>query len=149
MFVGGDALTNHTNAGANTVAGPAYPSNPPPLASLEGILGTKPPLDDLNLYVRSFARIAFEPESGGKLYHVAKWPHSIEIALTGRRTTDYDATLHIVAEQLVRITGLPINVQLLRNPRDKLLTPIHPAFPKYRRYSVRREGDSAIRIMKL
>ena len=24
-----------------------------------------------------------------------------------------------------------------------------PAFPKYRRYSVRREGDSAIRIMKL
>ena len=25
----------------------------------------------------------------------------------------------------------------------------HPAFPKYRRYSVRREGDSAIRIMKL
>ena len=26
---------------------------------------------------------------------------------------------------------------------------IEPAFPKYRRYSVRREGDSAIRIMKL
>ena len=26
---------------------------------------------------------------------------------------------------------------------------IHPAFPKYRRYSVRREGDSAIRIIKL
>ena len=26
---------------------------------------------------------------------------------------------------------------------------IDPAFPKYRRYSVRREGDSAIRIMKL
>ena len=26
---------------------------------------------------------------------------------------------------------------------------IKPAFPKYRRYSVRREGDSAIRIMKL
>ena len=26
---------------------------------------------------------------------------------------------------------------------------LHPAFPKYRRYSVRREGDSAIRIMKL
>ena len=25
----------------------------------------------------------------------------------------------------------------------------YPAFPKYRRYSVRREGDSAIRIMKL
>ena len=25
----------------------------------------------------------------------------------------------------------------------------NPAFPKYRRYSVRREGDSAIRIMKL
>ena len=28
-------------------------------------------------------------------------------------------------------------------------TDIKPAFPKYRRYSVRREGDSAIRIMKL
>ena len=26
---------------------------------------------------------------------------------------------------------------------------LKPAFPKYRRYSVRREGDSAIRIMKL
>ena len=26
---------------------------------------------------------------------------------------------------------------------------LYPAFPKYRRYSVRREGDSAIRIMKL
>ena len=26
---------------------------------------------------------------------------------------------------------------------------VEPAFPKYRRYSVRREGDSAIRIMKL
>ena len=26
---------------------------------------------------------------------------------------------------------------------------LEPAFPKYRRYSVRREGDSAIRIMKL
>ena len=26
---------------------------------------------------------------------------------------------------------------------------LDPAFPKYRRYSVRREGDSAIRIMKL
>ena len=25
----------------------------------------------------------------------------------------------------------------------------NPAFPKYRRYSVRREGDSAIRIKKL
>ena len=28
-------------------------------------------------------------------------------------------------------------------------TLVQPAFPKYRRYSVRREGDSAIRIMKL
>ena len=28
-------------------------------------------------------------------------------------------------------------------------TLFQPAFPKYRRYSVRREGDSAIRIMKL
>ena len=31
----------------------------------------------------------------------------------------------------------------------EVLTDIKPAFPKYRRYSVRREGDSAIRIMKL
>ena len=104
--------------------GVAYETNPPPLASLEGILGTNPTLDNLDLYVRSFARIAFEPESGGRLFYVAKWSHPIEIALTGRRSTDYDATLYIVAEQLVRITGLPINVQLLRNPRDKLLTPI-------------------------
>ena len=29
------------------------------------------------------------------------------------------------------------------------LKALTPAFPKYRRYSVRREGDSAIRIMKL
>ena len=29
------------------------------------------------------------------------------------------------------------------------LLKLYPAFPKYRRYSVRREGDSAIRIMKL
>ena len=32
---------------------------------------------------------------------------------------------------------------------EKLLDNLKPAFPKYRRYSVRREGDSAIRIMKL
>ena len=31
----------------------------------------------------------------------------------------------------------------------RVYTNIKPAFPKYRRYSVRREGDSAIRIMKL
>ena len=30
-----------------------------------------------------------------------------------------------------------------------VLDVLQPAFPKYRRYSVRREGDSAIRIMKL
>ncbi len=35
--------------------------------------------------------------------------------------------------------------------RDEILNTeiFYPAFPKYRRYSVRREGDSAIRIMKL
>ena len=32
---------------------------------------------------------------------------------------------------------------------DQFFAAIKPAFPKYRRYSVRREGDSAIRIMKL
>ena len=32
---------------------------------------------------------------------------------------------------------------------DDALGLTEPAFPKYRRYSVRREGDSAIRIMKL
>ena len=36
---------------------------------------------------------------------------------------------------------------LVRGWLDSII--YQPAFPKYRRYSVRREGDSAIRIMKL
>ena len=37
-----------------------------------------------------------------------------------------------------------------RNDRRQIeAAVVKPAFPKYRRYSVRREGDSVIRIMKL
>ena len=53
--------------------GTAYDTNPPPLASLKSILGSKPSQADLDLYVRSFARIAFEPEGDEKYPWILKW----------------------------------------------------------------------------
>ena len=49
-------------------------------------------------------------------------------------------------EVFVKINGEMHNLWRAVDHEGEVL---EPAFPKYRRYSVRREGDSAIRIMKL
>ena len=47
---------------------------------------------------------------------------------------------------VVTTDGLPLGMAAVKFWTRKKFK---AAFPKYRRYSVRREGDSAIRIMKL
>ena len=46
-------------------------------------------------------------------------------------------------------SGVGISIVNRLREIETLLDRLKPAFPKYRRYSVRREGASAIRIMKL
>ena len=60
---------------------------------------------------------------------------------------------HLAIEDIAILRALPR--MTIFAPCDKeemarlVSQTLDPAFPKYRRYSVRREGDSAIRIMKL
>ena len=61
-------------------------------------------------------------------------------------------TLLLSAENLLSGRTLDLLKESRREDKDitdRLYKDYKPAFPKYRRYSVRREGDSAIRIMKL
>ena len=77
------------------------------------------------------AKLAGLPIPGGKI-------ETVRVHLTGPRVSD--DTLSI------RKYYVSDKHELEHSCYNAML---NPAFPKYRRYSVRREGDSAIRIMKL
>ena len=62
-----------------------------------------------------------------------------------RHAARYQFLAHMFRGQ--KIDGLASEVVATRGKMGG--DTFYPAFPKYRRYSVRREGDSAIRIMKL
>ena len=64
-------------------------------------------------------------------------PEPIRQAVEAYRR-EADPLAQYLAERTIKAPGYIIGVDDL-----------YPAFPKYRRYSVRREGDSSIRIMKL
>ena len=56
----------------------------------------------------------------------------------------------IVSDPTENILGQELPALIMEGYTSfKVYLTYEPAFPKYRRYSVRREGDSAIRIMKL
>ena len=68
------------------------------------------------------------------------------------RLIEADQRLSAIKERtrINRSEEKPIHpLQALDFDPDRERDTSNPAFPKYRRYSVRREGDSAIRIMKL
>ena len=96
--------------------GTAYDTNPPPLASLaslaslKGVLGSKPSQADLDLYVRSFARIAFEPEGDEKYPWILKWTKQVQVRVGGEVKNEHNNLLEQVVEDLSLITGLPFGV---------------------------------------
>ena len=98
--------------------GYAYDTSPSPLSSLNGILGTKPSLDDLNLYILSFARVVFEPENHNRYPWILKWPERVEIRLRGKIEPRHSDLLQQVVGDLSRITGMPFVVD---GPSDDLL----------------------------
>ena len=98
--------------------GYAYDTSPSPLSSLNGILGTKPSLDDLNLYILSFARVVFEPENHNRYPWILMWPERVEIRLRGKIEPRHSDLLQQVVGDLSRITGMPFVVD---GPSDDLL----------------------------
>ena len=116
-------------------------------------------------YADDFALFHDEP---GRL---EEWRHRIEKFLEGRRLRLHpDKTCIARTDEPAVFLGFVLlpggkrrlpeeNIRRFRNRLRGLRArwraggvtreDIEPAFPKYRRYSVRREGDSAIRIMKL
>ena len=91
--------------------GEAYQTNPPPLASLNNILGQKPHRDDIDLFVRSFARIVFEPEDPTRFLRypwIWKWAEPLRISLWRKVEPHHRELLAQVAGDLTDITGLPI-----------------------------------------
>lgn len=93
--------------------GTAYETSPLPLASLDGILGTKPTLDDLQLYVKSFARIAFEREHYQRYPWIRKWAELVPIKVAGEIEAQHDDLLQRVVGDLSLVTGLPFGVDNL------------------------------------
>ena len=97
-------------APAPTTLGIAYETNAPPLASLNNIRGSKPNLVDLDLYVRSFARVVFEPEYRQRYPWVIKWKRPILIRLKGETEPRHHELLERVVGDLSLITGLPFDI---------------------------------------
>ena len=91
--------------------GEAYQAYPPPLASLENILGPKPSLNELDLYVRSFAQIIFEtdkPKRWLKYPWIMKWAEPVQIFFEGDAEPRHRELLAQVVGDLSDITGLLI-----------------------------------------
>jgi hypothetical protein len=90
--------------------GIAYETNPPPLESLTGILGTRPSRDGLDLFVSSFARVVFEPENSQRYPWIVKWKRGVRINLIGDVETRHHELLEQVVGDLTNITGLPMRI---------------------------------------
>ena len=117
-FAVGDAFADHQHL-SNKI-GVAYPTDPPPLASLEGILGTKPGLDDLEAYVLGFEKLAFRRADHTGYPWILKFSRPVWVNTwrqkdarqndDDRRIDDkrYNALLLKVVSDLSSITGLPI-----------------------------------------
>lgn len=88
--------------------GAVYPTDPPPLASLKGVLGEKPSPDNLDLYVRSFARVIFEPRNHRRYPWILKWSKPVKVGLKRNPKNRHVVLLPRVVEDLERITGLPM-----------------------------------------
>ena len=107
----GAALGDHrTIAKPPLRVGEIYPTDPPPLASLEGVLGTKPVPADLDLYVRSFARVAFEPEDYDRYPWIVRFKQRVFIGLKEKVETRHHQLLQRVVEDRSLITGLKFHV---------------------------------------
>lgn len=92
--------------------GEAYQAYPPPLASLKNILGPKPSLNDLDLYVSSFAQIVFEtekPRQNPRYPWIMKWAEHLDIFFEGDVELRHKKLLERVSGDLFDITGLPIS----------------------------------------
>ena len=108
--VDGAGAALHQLAPPPKTVGAAYKTNPPPLASLDHILGSKPDLDDLPLYIRSFEQIVFWPENHLRYPWITKWNRTILIRLKGNIETHHRELLQQVVDDLSRITGIPFDV---------------------------------------
>ena len=108
--VDGARAALHQLAPPPKTIGTAYKTDPPPLASLDHILGSKPGLDDLPLYVRSFEQVAFWPENHLRYPWITKWNRTILIRLKGNIETHHRDLLQQVVDDLSRITGMPFDV---------------------------------------
>ncbi len=93
-----------------TAVGIAYDTNPPPLASLMRILGTRPGRDTLELYVRSFSRVVFEPECCARYPWITKWNRSILVKLKGEVELRHHKLLQQVVGDLSLVTGMPFDI---------------------------------------
>ena len=100
----------HQHAPPPKTVGTAYKTDPPPLASLDHILGSKPGLDDLALYIRSFEQVVFWPENHQKYPWIIKWNRTILIRLKGNIETRHRELLQQVVDDLSRITGMSFDV---------------------------------------
>ena len=93
---------------------------------------------------------AIYPGSSGSPVFLCNFPAYIDDGAV--RFGERSALLGVVSSVLVyNVDGTieEVDIPATESNVVKSRTPNDPAFPKYRRYSVRREGDSAIRIMKL
>ena len=93
--------------------GIAFETNPPPLASLKGVLGTKPGIDDLDLYVRSFAQVVFEskfPDLVPAYLWILKFAKPLRINITDDVEPRHKELLVQVAGNRSDITGLPFEI---------------------------------------
>jgi hypothetical protein len=107
------AQGNHSHfMGRPLSVGEAYPTAPPPLSSLRGVLGKKPGFDDLDLYVRSFARVVFEPEAHKRYPWILKWSRPITVGMKGNYEIYHEVLLKQVVDDLKRITGLPMEAEI-------------------------------------
>ena len=112
-FNAGSAVGNHNHFVERPLSvGEAYPTAPPPLSSLQGVLGKKPGLGDLDLYVRSFAKVVFELEAHKRYPWILKWSRPITVGMKGSYETHHEVLLQQVVDDLIRITGLPMKSEI-------------------------------------